>query len=33
MTTKDILAIYKKSILSQVALIKVYFESLKNNFF
>ena len=33
MTTKDILAIYKNLILSQVALIKVYFESLKNNFF
>ena len=33
MTTKDILAIYKKSILPWVALIKVYFESLKNNYF
>ena len=32
MTTKDIQAIHKKSILPRVALIKVYFESLKNNY-
>ena len=33
MTTKNIQAIHKKSILPRVALIKVYFESLKNSYF